>query len=401
MGKILSEATEEVEGAADKDEFVRHVRAANECQLIGGSSILVRDAHGVVAVCAPWNFPVDEILLLAIPALAAGNAVVVKPSEVAPLSGQAAVEALQAGLPSGLVGLVQGDGAVGQRLVESPLVDMVAMTGSSATGKRIMSACAGGLKRLVLELGGKDPFIVFEDADLDLAAKDAVAFSLMNCGQVCCAVERVYVAEAVQAAFEERVVALARGYVAGNGLDSGSKIGPMVSASQRKVVSSHVESAIAEGATCLLGGPAEAERLAGALPHGHFYPATVLSGVPQGARITAEETFGPVVAITPFDGEEATAVALANDSEYGLSACVYTGSAAKGARVAARIKTGQVGINNWPLINAAAQCPWAGQKGSGFGYHSGEDGWRQFSSPKSLVYATAEEAEAVFRELVK
>ena len=139
------------------------------------------------------------------------------------------MEALQAGLPSGLVGLVQGDGAVGQRLVESPLVDMVAMTGSSATGKRIMSACAGGLKRLVLELGGKDPFIVFEDADLDLAAKDAVVFSLMNCGQVCCAVERVYVAEAVRAAFEERVVALARGYVAGNGLDSGSKIGPMVS----------------------------------------------------------------------------------------------------------------------------------------------------------------------------
>ena len=144
------------------------------------------------------------------------------------------MEALQAGLPSGLVGLVQGDGAVGQRLVESPLVDMVAMTGSSATGKRIMSACAGGLKRLVLELGGKDPFIVFEDADLDLAAKDAVAFSLMNCGQVCCAVERVYVAEAIASAFEHKVLERAKAYVVGDGLlaADGPKIGPMVSETQ-------------------------------------------------------------------------------------------------------------------------------------------------------------------------
>lgn len=284
-------------------------------------------------------------------------------------------------------------GAVGAHLVDSPLVDMMAMTGSSATGKKIMAACASNLKRLVLELGGKDPQVVFEDADVELAAKHAVDYSLCNCGQVCCSIERVYVAEKVRPAFEAKVVELASAHVPGDGLDPASTLAPLVSAVQRDSVAAHVASALADGAKCLTGGPEEAARLAAAKPDGFFYPATVLTNVPQSAKITAEETFGPVVAITAFDGEEGTAVALANDTEYGLSACVYTGSTARAARVASQIRAGQVGVNDWPIANASSQCPWAGHKGSGFGYHSGADGWRQFSSPKSIVFATKAEAE--------
>lgn len=381
MGKVLSEAQEEVDGAVNKEKFLELVKNANEPQKSSeGSAIILRDPHGVVAICSPWNFPVDEILLLALPALAAGNAVVIKPSEVVPLCGARVASALQAVLPTGLVGLVQGDGEVGALLVNNPAVDMVAMTGSSATGSRIMSAAASGLKRLVLELGGKDPMIVFADADLALAAKDAVTFSVFNCGQVCCAVERIYVAESVKSEFEKKVVEEAKAWKSGNGMDPESKIGPLCSQMQRDFVHKHVQGAIAAGATKLLGGELPSTAT------GNFYPATVLSDIPHNAQISSEETFGPIVALSSFDGSEAEAVRLANNSIYGLTACVYTSDIAKAGRVAAKIRAGQIGINNWPLANAPPDCPWVGHKKSGFGFHSGFDGWRQFSVPKSLVY---------------
>ncbi|KAL1523911.1 hypothetical protein AB1Y20_018830 [Prymnesium parvum] len=378
MGKTIGEARAEVSGAADKAEFLCLVEQANL-----GAALVLREPHGVVAVCAPWNFPVDEILLLALPALAAGNALVLKPSEVAPLCGATVAAALRDALHAfpGVVGLVQGDGRVGAALVAHPRVGFVGMTGSSATGAAIAQAAGGALKRAVLELGGKDAMIVFADADLRLAARDAVANSLSNAGQVCCSVERVYVDAGVREQFEALVVAEARGYAAADGMDEAARMGPLVSRVQRAHVHAHVEAAVRAGARCLLGGELPAEEA-----RGNFYPPTVLADVPQGCVAMREETFGPVVAMSAFDGGEESAVALANDSEYGLSACVYSEDIERAARVAARLHAGQVGINNWPLENAPLQCPWVGHKKSGFGFHSGADGWRQFSVPKSIIF---------------
>ena len=199
MGKTLGEAQAEVADNADMDEYISLVKEANEPEVHGGS-VIVRHAHGVVSICAPWNYPVEEIVLLSIPALIAGNAIVVKPSEVVPLSGEFVVAAIMGGLNDrfpGLVSLLQGDGDVGSYLVQHPDVHMAAFTGSTATGAKILQAASASLKRVVLECGGKDPMVVMGDADLDAAAKDAVDFSLANCGQVCCAVERVYVASEV------------------------------------------------------------------------------------------------------------------------------------------------------------------------------------------------------------
>jgi acyl-CoA reductase-like NAD-dependent aldehyde dehydrogenase len=267
---------------------------------------------------------------------------------------------------------------VGARLVSHDGVALVGMTGSSQTGSRIMESCARGLKRLVLELGGKDPMIVFGDADLDLAAKDAVSGSYGNAGQVCCAVERVYVDGSVRDEFAAKVLAEARQWVAGPGLDARSKLGPLVSSHQRATVHRHVQAAKAAGATVALGGtlPPESDP-------GYFYPATVLLDVPHDA--VREETFGPVVSLTTFDGSESNACRLANDSEYGLSASVYTSDATKAARVGRALRAGQVGLNCYAMDNAPPECPWVGHKRSGFGYHSGTEGWRQFSTPKSLI----------------
>ncbi|KAJ1453741.1 succinate semialdehyde dehydrogenase [Pelagophyceae sp. CCMP2097] len=383
MGKVRAEAAEEVDGAANKIDWLDLVQQANEAQRVS-NGLIVREAHGVVAVLSPWNFPVDEPLLLALPALAAGNCVCLKPSEVVPLCGAAVAAALQAVLPPGVLELLQGDGAVGAALVAGD-VHMCAMTGSSAVGKKIMAGCAPSLKRLVLELGGKDPMVVFADADLDHAANDAVTFSLFNTGQVCCSVERVYVAEAVRGAFEEKCAALVQTYVAGDGFDAGSKIGPMVSATQRDLVAAQVADAVSRGARVVAQGAVPA----GAA--GNWFPATLVCGAAQDMPIQRVETFGPVVVVASFDGTEAEGVRLANDTEYGLAAYVYTTDMQKAQRVALGIKAGQVGINNWSLSCAPAECPWVGHKNSGMGYHSGADGWRQFSNPKSLIFQTKED----------
>jgi len=384
MGKIRSEAEAEVDGAIDKAGFLDLVVEANR-PVATENAVIVRDPHGVVGVCSPWNFPADEALLLALPALASGNTVVVKPSEVAPLTGAIVIEALQKSLPLGTVGLLQGDGTIGAALVESE-VNMMAMTGSSATGRKIMAACASDLKRLVLELGGKDPMVVFADADLALAAKDAVEHSLENCGQVCCSVERIYIEASAKDDFEKLCAQEAVAYVAGDGFDTDAKIGPMVSEMQRDFVKSKVDDAVQRGAKVVATGPIKDN----VSSSGFFYPATVLSDVGHDFPITCSETFGPVVAISSFDGSEEAAIKLANDTEYGLAAYVYTSDMERAVRIATKIKAGQVGINNYALATAPARAPWIGAKGSGFGHHSGIDGWRQFSVPKSLVFSSAE-----------
>ena len=234
--------------------------------------------------------------------------------------------------------------------------------------------------------------VVMADADIDAAAKDAVDFSIANCGQVCCAVERVYVADSIYPAFEAKVVEHAKSYVCGDGLDPKSQIGPLVSETQRQIVHQHVQAATKAGAKCLVGGalPPKSQK-------GHFYPPTVLSNVPHAAKeITQEETFGPVVALSKFDGTDDAAVELANDSTYGLTASVYSGDVLRAGNIAARISAGQVGINNNPLSGARdVRSPFVGHKRSGYGSHSGTDGWRQFSTPKTLIYTAPPEPKAL------
>jgi len=386
MGKVPKEAIAEVEEAIGlKDEWLDLVKEANEdVKLSDGESesIIVRDPLGVVVVISPWNFPAGEIPFLAIPALASGNTVIVKPSEVTPFSGALYCSALSSVLPEGVLQLVQGDGSVGEQLVSSEDVHMIAMTGSSATGKKIMESCSKNLKRLVLELGGKDALVVFADADLDKAASDAVTNSLSNAGQVCCSVERIYVEESVKSDFEQKVVELAKQQKVGVPTQDGITMGPLVTQNQLEIVKKQVDDSIVNGATRLYQSDIPEEG-------GNFYPVTVLSDLNQDMLIQRAETFGPVVAISTFDGSEKKAVDLANDTEYGLAGYVYSGDLKRGARVARKMRSGQVGINCYSLNAAQLKCPWIGHKNSGFGSHSGMDGFRSFSVPKSLVFTTS------------
>lgn len=386
MGKIPAEAKSEVDEAIGlKGDWLDLVKEANEdVKLAGGGaeSIVVRDPLGLVAVISPWNFPAGEIPFLVVPALAAGNTVIVKPSEVTPLTGALYCSALASALPEGVLQVVQGDGKVGEQLTGSEDVNMVAMTGSTATGKRIMEKCATNLKRLILELGGKDPLVVFADADLDKAASDAVANSVFNAGQVCCAVERIYVEKSVQSDFEQKVVELAKQQKVGIPTDEGVTMGPMVSQMQLKNVKDQVDDSVEKGAKILYTSEIPKNG-------GNFYPVQVVSDLKQDMLIQTAETFGPVVAISTFDGSEAEAIKLANDTEYGLASYVYSGDLEKAARVARKIRSGQVGINCYSLVAAQPKCPWIGHKMSGFGSHSGMDGFRSFSVPKSLVFTTA------------
>ena len=317
-----------------------------------------------------------------LPALGSGNAVVVKPSEVTPETGALTVQTLSAVLPEGVLQLVQGDGTVGACLVQHPAVTMIAMTGSSATGKRILETAAPQMKRLVLELGGKDPMIVFSDClDVQKAAADAVAYSLSNSGQVCCSIERIYVADSIYDDFCSAAEEEARSFTVGNGMDPNVTVGPLVSKLQCDIVQEHVADAIRKGATLLYTS---------VIPDGEtgwYYPVTVLADVQEGMKIYHEETFGPVVCVSKFDDSESAAVQLANDTEYGLASSVYTADLKKAARVAGQIDAGQVGINCYALEKMNVACPWVGHKASGYGYHSGKEGFHNFSIPKTLVYS--------------
>ncbi|MEM6571190.1 MAG: aldehyde dehydrogenase family protein [Planctomycetota bacterium] len=381
MGKTLRTSVGEVKGyaigVAPKTAEIVESLAPITYDIEGQTVRTVRDPHGVVAAITPWNFPVGMPLTILVPALVAGNTVVFKPSEHTPLVGARIAELLQQVLPEDVLVLVQGDGRTGAALVDAD-VDMVGFVGSRDTGQRIMHAAVGTLKRLVLELGGKDPMVVFGDADVEEAAKSAVEHSLRNTGQVCCSIERVYVADEVADAFEERVVELAREWIHGDGREKGVKMGPLVSEDQRARVVQQVEDAVADGATLRTGG---------AMPDGPgwFYPATVLTGVEQDHRITHVETFGPVVAVTRFSGDEDEAVRLANDTVYGLGANVWTADRRRGERVASRIRAGQVGVNRY--LGGAPGSPWVGARQSGYGFHGGPDGHRQFTVPKTISMA--------------
>lgn len=378
MGKPLASARKEAGNfAGGTRQLIAAASAAlapiEACQ--GGThTTITREPLGVVAAITPWNFPLGMARELLVPALVAGNTVVFKPSPLVPLTGAALAEVFTAELPAGVLTLVQGGDETGKALVAAP-IDMVGFVGSVEAGRHIMAACAGGLKRLVLELGGKDPMIVCADADLEAAAKYAVRESMRNSGQVCCAVERIYVEAPAAARFTELVVKAARAVTVGDPHDE-VFMGPMASAEQRAHVLTQLEDARKHGAKVLLGGKA--------LPGpGFFLEPTVLAGVTDAMDLSRRETFGPVAAIRTVQSAD-EAVALANASPYGLGASVWTADTARGRQLAARLESGQVGVNRG--LGGAGDPPWCGVKHSGFGYLGSPDGHRQFTRPLTVSW---------------
>ena len=324
---------------------------------------LVYEPHGVVAVVSPWNFPFAIPLTQAATAVAAGNAVVVKPAELTPLSGEWVESAFrEAGAPPGLVRVVQGIGeTVGDALVRARGVSKVLFTGSAEVGRLVGTACAERLCPVTLELGGKDPMLVLDDADLDRAVAGALWGSFFNCGQVCSGVERIYVARGRYEVFASRLAARASQLHLGAGEDPRAEVGPLISAEQRERVEGLVADAREHGAEALTG----ARQPDLPLP-GWFYEPTVLTGGSREARIEREEIFGPVVTVQPFDSED-EAVGLANDSPFGLGASVWTRDTERARRIAARLEAGSVWTNDTAYSYGAGQASWGGVKESGVG----------------------------------
>jgi acyl-CoA reductase-like NAD-dependent aldehyde dehydrogenase len=326
------------------------------------SSAFVYEPLGVIGVISPWNYPwsipFGEVAL----ALMAGNGVVLKPASLTPLTGERIRAVFErAGVPEGLIAVVHGPGT-GSALVESS-VAKVFFTGSVPTGREVGEACARRLKGSVLELGGKDPMIVLADANLDHAIAGALWGGFANAGQTCSGIERVYVLREVADRFISGVVAGAHKLRIGDPLSWDTEIGPMVSPEQFESVSELVDAALAAGASRLCGGPAASP--AGS-EHGLFYAPTVLTGVTHEMRLMQEEIFGPILPVVVVDSED-EAVALANDSRFGLGASVWSGDRGRAQRIAGELEAGMVWINDHMFSHGACQCSWGGVKESGVG----------------------------------
>jgi acyl-CoA reductase-like NAD-dependent aldehyde dehydrogenase len=343
-----------------------------------GKKLVVRyEPHGLVGVIGPWNYPIVNAFGDCIPALMAGNTVILKPSEVTPLSSLLMAEMLrECGLPEGVFAVATGDGSTGQALITQ--VDCVMFTGSTRTGTAVMKAAAERLVPCYLELGGKDPMVVCADADVERAANAASFYSMNNAGQVCISVERCYVEEPVYDEFVAKVTETVRGLRQGVSTEPGSvDVGAVIFPPQLDIVEAHVQDAVDKGAKVLTGGHGHAE-------HGRFYEPTVLVDVDHTMRIMREETFGPTLPIMKVSSVE-EGIRLANDSDYGLQASVWTKDLERGEQLARRIQAGSVCVNDVQTNYMALNLPMGGWKSSGIGTRHGANGIRKYCKTQSVL----------------
>ena len=344
------------------------------------TSVLVREAVGVCALILPWNYPLLQASWKLAPALAAGCTVIMKPSELTPMSTLRLTElAHEVGFPPGVINTVLGAGNdVGAELAESHQVDLVSFTGGSHTGRAIMRAAAGNLKRVALELGGKNPHIVFADADLETALDYALNAVFFHAGQICSAGARLLVEDAVCDRFSADLAERMRAIKLGNGAQQGTQMGPLISKAQRIKVAHHVEAAQKEGAILAVGGSPPNDP---ALQHGFFYLPTLLTGCTGDMQIVREEVFGPVISVERFSTED-EAVERANDTVYGFSAGFWTQDSERIERVSRALRFGTVWVNDFNVY--FPQAPWGGYKQSGIGRELGPQGLDEYTELKHI-----------------
>jgi succinate-semialdehyde dehydrogenase / glutarate-semialdehyde dehydrogenase len=381
QGKPLAESRGEIAYAASFIEWF-----AEEAKRVAGDTlaspwadrriVVIKEPIGVCAAITPWNFPAAMITRKAGPALAAGCTMVVKPAEQTPFSALALCElAERAGVPKGVYSCVTGDAkAVGGELTGNPTVRKLSFTGSTEIGKLLMAQCAGTVKKLSLELGGNAPFIVFDDADLDAAVKGAIASKYRNAGQTCVCANRILVQDAVHNDFAARLANAVKTLKVGAGAEEGSVIGPLIDPAGLAKVEDHVADAVGKGARIVLGGKRHQRG-------GTFFEPTVLANVTTQMKIAREETFGPVAPLFRFSREE-DAIAMANDTEYGLAAYFYGADVKRIWRVAEALEFGIVGINEGIISTEVA--PFGGVKESGFGREGSKYGIDEYLSIKYL-----------------
>ena len=364
--------------ASEAYAFLRPERVAHANLLLKSrASWLIREPYGVIGIISPWNYPLGTPATGVFPALITGNAVVLKPSEFTPATALELAKLLhEAGVPPDVFQVVVGEGPVGAALVESGIHKLV-FTGSVATGRRVAEAAARRLLPVVLELGGKDPMLVLDDADLDVASTAAVWGAFMNAGQTCLSVERCYVHRSLYDKFLAACAEKTARLRVGPGMDPNTDIGPMIHQRQLQIVETQVEEARRRGARVVCGG----RRLPELGPN--FYAPTILTGVTPDMAVLREETFGPVLPVLPFDSDE-EAVALANATEFGLAASVWTGNRARGEALARRLEAGTVMVNDVISCFGIREAPHGGVKSSGIGRTHGRTGFEEMVRLKYL-----------------
>jgi succinate-semialdehyde dehydrogenase/glutarate-semialdehyde dehydrogenase len=377
----LAEAKGEIAYAASflewfAEEAKRVDREVLQSQRAGQRIVVLKQPIGVCAAITPWNFPAAMITRKVGPALAAGCTIVVKPAELTPLSAFAlGVLALEAGLPPGVLQIVTGDApAIGGALCASDVVRKLSFTGSTGVGRILMQQCAPTIKKLSLELGGNAPLIVFDDADLDTAVAGIIASKFRNAGQTCVCANRIYVQSGIHDALVERLVKAVEAMPVGNGLDAGVTQGPLIDDRAVAKVRQHIDDALTQGAQVRTGGQAHALG-------GTFFTPTVITGVTQAMRVAREETFGPLAPIFRFETEE-EGIAMANATEFGLAAYLFTEDRRRIWRVSEQLETGMVGINTGLISNEVA--PFGGVKQSGLGREGSRHGIEDYLELKYL-----------------